>query len=290
MKNKKHAKFVRTIKRANTRRGHKKERNTNNRKEKNWNNYLNWLLTFFSLFCPDFAVDGLSDFALSGFLPIFPVTLVVLSSNAERKKVILKTLNTSATARVVWSCCVIVILRYVLRIPLVGDCYWRQFNSPSGSHHQIQYNSIFSPSITFAKWLIYSWVSWAIRNYTGSTLFCSMIGPLNPCHSSYQSDLNLNQLHLCHLRFPTLQVIYFVFTLSSPYLLVTFYFILFVFVTKSGFIHCHPVQKRNSEGEIWMYFSKRRTSSLVFHYPQRHVLATLHTWTFSRVHTMIMEL
>ena len=71
-----------------------------------------------------------------------------------------------------------------------------------------------------------------------------MIGPLNPCHSSYQSDLNLNQLHLCHLRFPTLQVIYFGFTLSSPYLLVTFYFILFVFVTKSGFIHCH--QSRNA--------------------------------------------
>ena len=140
MKNKKHVKFVRTIKRANVWRGHKKEGNMNDRKAKNWNNYLNWLLTFFSLFCPDFAVDGLSDFALSGFLPIFPVTLVVLSSSAERKKVILKTLNTSATARVVWSCCVIVILRYVLRIPVVGDCYWRQLNSPSGSHHQIQYN------------------------------------------------------------------------------------------------------------------------------------------------------
>ena len=113
-----------------------------------------------------------------------------------------------------------------------------------------------SPSITFAKWLIYSWVSWAIWNYAGSTLFRSMIGPLNPCHSPYQSDLNLNQLHLCHLRFPILQVIYFVFILNSP-CLVTFYFILFVFVTKSGFIHCHPIQKRNSKDEIWIYFFEK---------------------------------
>ena len=40
-------------------------------------------LTFLSLFCPDFAVDGLSDLALSDFLPSFPAILIALAKKIE---------------------------------------------------------------------------------------------------------------------------------------------------------------------------------------------------------------
>ena len=47
-------------------------------------------LTFLSLFCPDFAVDGLSDLALSGFFPPFPAILIALSKKIETISMFIK--------------------------------------------------------------------------------------------------------------------------------------------------------------------------------------------------------
>lgn len=47
-------------------------------------------LTFLSLFCPDFAVDGLSDLALSDFFPPFPAILIALSKEIGTISVLIK--------------------------------------------------------------------------------------------------------------------------------------------------------------------------------------------------------
>ena len=47
-------------------------------------------LTFLSLFCPDFAVDGLSDLALSDFFPPFPAILIALSKKIGTISVFIK--------------------------------------------------------------------------------------------------------------------------------------------------------------------------------------------------------
>ena len=47
-------------------------------------------LTFLSLFCPDFAVDGLSDLALSDFFPPFPAILIALSKKIETISMFIK--------------------------------------------------------------------------------------------------------------------------------------------------------------------------------------------------------
>ena len=49
----------------------------------NWLNRNANLFTFFSLFCPDLAVDGLSDLAFSGFLAPFAAVLLELSVNHQ---------------------------------------------------------------------------------------------------------------------------------------------------------------------------------------------------------------
>ena len=43
-----------------------------------------------SLFCPDFAVDGLSDLALSDFFPPFPAILIALSKQIETISMFIK--------------------------------------------------------------------------------------------------------------------------------------------------------------------------------------------------------
>ena len=45
----------------------------------------NLLLTFFSLFCPDLAVEGFSDLPLSVFFPPFPAALIALSLTMQNK-------------------------------------------------------------------------------------------------------------------------------------------------------------------------------------------------------------